>query len=99
MGNNIPEKLTTPEGVESSIMCDKYVFRWFLYLITRPRIKEMLSGDAGLAEIYRRLKSSTLWQESVGLAVVMSVMAALCSRNYKMLVPAALFTAIFLRLS
>ncbi len=89
--------LCTMEGLRSSILVDKYVSRWFLFLIQQPSFKARAVGLPGLQSSYRiiRRRELLLWGLAAGICV--SCFWAFETKNYVFAVPALAGAVIFSR--
>jgi len=80
--------LCTMEGLRSTILVDKYVSRWFLFLILQPSFKARGDGLPDIQSAYRAIRQCEilLWCLGIGMCALCSL--ALEMKSYVVAVPA-----------
>lgn len=61
---------TSKEGLQSTILTDKFVFRWFCYLIEQPPIKTIIFSDHQINLVYQRFKKFMFGQWAMGMLLI-----------------------------
>ncbi len=94
---NMMIPLCTKEGLRSTILVDKYVSRWFLFLILQPSFKTRSDGLPGLQSAYRSIRRCEilLWCLGIGMGAFCSL--AFEMKSYAVAVPALAGLFLFFR--
>lgn len=76
-----PPKITR-QSFRNTILTDQQVFRWFLFLIELPQVREAVATTEELRGAYRRLSRRRVWQRGVYASMVTVIGAVLLTQYY-----------------
>lgn len=89
MAAHTENTITSMTSLRSSIETDKHVFRWFMYVVTRPAVLTDLIIDKNARELYDRLKRAVSYQRILCVFLLCLLLSAYFSKKYLILLCSA----------
>ena len=86
--------VTSVEAIIASIKTDRYVYRWFSYLIVHPAVKAQLKQSLEMSRFYHDLQRQTCLQVIVYVGQIFFLYYLIIAQQWLALIPIVLLTVL-----